>query len=346
MRLKLATHAMILPEGEPPDWAHLLPTGSFRGRDGRGPYHLRDAAAVALASAIGPGEPESPVDYDHQIDLAAVRGVGGTAPAAGWLKEFETRPDGIWARIEWTKRGAAAIAAREYRYLSPVFKHEADGEIRQVLRAALTNNPNLRLTALASAESHPEGDVMDLPAELLAALGLPQGSDQAAALAAARALKISAEAGGAARTALASALKAAGLPETAAPAELETKLRTALASATPDPQLYAPMDQIVSLQAQVKSLTEARAAELVEQAMKAGKITPANKDWALAYHGQNPAGFAEYLRNQPVLLPPGEIPAPGKASGKAALDADQLALCVSMGLTPEEFAASRKKEAL
>ncbi|MDD2870118.1 phage protease [Neomegalonema sp.] len=341
--IQLATHAMSLPEGEPPEWAHLLPSGAFRGRDGRGPYLLKDAQAVVLASAGGPGDPESPVDYDHQTDLAAVRGVGGTAPAAGWIKAFEARADGIWARMEWTPRGAAALAAREYRYLSPVFEHDASGEIRRVLRAALTNNPNLRLTALAAAEPQSDGDDMDPLAEISATLGLPQGSDAAATLAAVKALKASA-AGSA--TALASALKTAGLPANAAPADLEAKLRTALAAATPDPSRYAPMEMVTSLQAQIKGLTEARAVDLVEQAVKAGKIPPANKDWALAYHAKDPEGFAQYLRNQPALLPSGETAAADQPPGGDVLDAQQLAICSAMGQTPEEFRAARKKEGL
>ncbi|MDD2870093.1 phage protease [Neomegalonema sp.] len=348
MRLQLATHATILPEGEPPEWVHLLPTGAFHGRDGRGPYSLKDAAAVAAASFGAPGDPEAVIDYDHQTDLAAVRGVGGSAPAAGWLKGFEVREDGIWARAAWTKRGAAAVASREYRYLSPVFEHSAAGEIRRVLRAALTNNPNLRLTALASREAadftepQSQGDEMDLLAELASALDLPQGSDQAAALAALKALKASAAAGSAA---LASARKAAGLAEDAPASALEKTLRTALAAATPDPSLYAPMDLVVSLQTQVESLQGERAAALIDEAVKAGKVTPANRAWALTQHAADPAAFAEFLRNQPAF-PLGAAALQAQTPSADALSADELAIAARMSLTPEEFAAARRQETL
>ena len=74
------------------------------------------------------------------------------------------------------------IRSREYRYLSPVFQHIGDGRITRILRAALTNNPNLELTALAAAE----GTDMDLQTELRQLLTLPEDADEAAILASAR----------------------------------------------------------------------------------------------------------------------------------------------------------------
>jgi len=42
--------------------------------------------------------------------------------------------------------------AREYRYVSPVFQFDPkDGSVTRLLRAGLTNNPNLHLTAIAAS---------------------------------------------------------------------------------------------------------------------------------------------------------------------------------------------------
>ena len=70
-------------------------------------------------------------------------GVGGTAKAAGWIKAMELRDDGIWGQIEWTESGAAAVAGKEYRYLSPVFTFDKSGQVKRLLRASLINNPAL-----------------------------------------------------------------------------------------------------------------------------------------------------------------------------------------------------------
>ena len=54
------------------------------------------------------------VDYEHQT-LADIQ-----APAGGWIKELVLKSDGIFAKVEWTKRAKDYLRNREYRYLSPV----------------------------------------------------------------------------------------------------------------------------------------------------------------------------------------------------------------------------------
>ncbi len=77
---------------------------------------------------------------------------GNPAPAAGWITEFAVRDGAIWGRVEWTARAASAIRAHEYRYISPVFQYAPGaGTITRLLRAGLTNNPNLYLTAISAA---------------------------------------------------------------------------------------------------------------------------------------------------------------------------------------------------
>lgn len=151
-------------------WVHLVPNGTFHGRDGRGPWTLKDANAVIQASRARAGTTQLPVDYDHQSDFAATAKVGGTAPAAGWIKGLQSRADGIWGLVDWTERATAHLASREYRYISPVFTFDPQtGAVKSLMRAGLTNNPNLDLTAVASA-----GDIMDDQlTELRELLGLP-----------------------------------------------------------------------------------------------------------------------------------------------------------------------------
>lgn len=113
---------------EAPEWVHLLPAGVVQARDGRELWQLSDPAAVVAATrARGM---DLVVDYEHQTDRAEKN--GQPAPAAGWLRDLEARPDGIWGRIEWTARAREMIARRDYRFLSPVFAFER--ESRRVTR--------------------------------------------------------------------------------------------------------------------------------------------------------------------------------------------------------------------
>lgn len=161
-------------DGVPPEWLHLVPAGTFKGQDGRGPYTLANAAAVITASMAG-----GPLvlDENHATDHALKSGI--SAPAMGWVTELQARDDGLWGRVEWTPAGVEMMTGRAYRGVSPVIATTKDGRILQVLRAALTNAPNLpQLTAL-----HTQGTSMDLT-KVREALGLPADADEAAVLAA------------------------------------------------------------------------------------------------------------------------------------------------------------------
>jgi phage I-like protein len=133
-----------------PVWIDLIPAGVFNGRDGRGPYrnqHPQQVIAAILKLGMTAG---LPIDFDHAIELGAPQ--GQPAPAAGWIKELRLINGIIQGRVEWTAAGKKALMARLYRYISPVFEFSGDGSVQRLLRAAVTNNPNLFLTAIASAE--------------------------------------------------------------------------------------------------------------------------------------------------------------------------------------------------
>lgn len=76
------------------------------------------------------------IDYEHQTlkDMQA--------PAGGWIKELVLKSDGIFAKVEWTKRAKNYLQNREYRYLSPVVMvRKKDRKASQIHSVALTNTP-------------------------------------------------------------------------------------------------------------------------------------------------------------------------------------------------------------
>ena len=291
-------------------WVHLLPAGRFQGRDGRGPYVLRDAAAVIAASMQRGLDPV--IDRDHATDYAPL---GTSVPAAGWIKEMELRPDGLWGRVEWTRQAAQQIADREYRYLSPVFDYATrDGEVLVILRAALTNNPNLNLTAIcANSRAARRNDEVDMDLkELAKALGLAETANQAQVTEAASATHKAA--------ALKRVAQAAGLKEEAAADEIVAAVERAIAAAkaggTVDPAKYVPVEQVTTLQSRLNALEEKSAAEEVDRAVAAGLIQPALKEWALDYRKRDAQGFQSYLSKQtPTSLHAALVPAAPPASG-------------------------------
>jgi len=132
-------------------WVHLLPMGQFSASDGRGPWLVDNAEQVITNTLERAGSRKIPIDYDHQIDRSAQN--GQPAIAAGWITQLQERDDGIWGLAEWTDKASAHLAAKEYRYLSPVIHYDASGKVTRISRAALVNNPALELTALASEQA-------------------------------------------------------------------------------------------------------------------------------------------------------------------------------------------------
>ena len=135
-----------------------MPLGTFGGRDGRGPWHLRDRAhaeRVIDATRAFLNGVDFLINYDHQSEFAANAQVGGQAKAAGWAKPetLTVGEDGIYAEVDWTAAAAAALQAREYRYYSPHFRaHKETGELTRLVNVGLPNSPNIDVSALASQE--------------------------------------------------------------------------------------------------------------------------------------------------------------------------------------------------
>jgi len=316
-----------------PDWVHLIPAGEFRGVDDRGPYRLADAARVISASmAAG----RLPIDENHATDFAMKD--GRAAPARGWIVEMQARDDGIWGRVEWTQAGTQLLSDRAYRGISPVFAHtEKGGEVVQMLRAALTNTPNL--AQLKTLHTQQES-IVDLT-KLRAALGLAETADEAAIIAAAAAARQAVSAHG---QQVAGIAKAAGLAEDAKPDAIVTALQTRAAAGNPDDLAK----QVVALQAQLTTVQQDRAREkataAVDAAIKAGKPIPATlRDHYVARHMQDPAAVEKELAGLPSLHAGGITKPPAGADGAAVMDPEEARAIALLGIDPKAYAEQKKK---
>jgi phage I-like protein len=95
-----------------------------------------------------------PIDVNHSTDFAAP--TGGQSPASGWIDQLANRGGEIWGHVTWTELGKTALSKGpngeppQYRYISPVFEYSRDNKVTRLLRAGLTNNPNLYFTAICS----------------------------------------------------------------------------------------------------------------------------------------------------------------------------------------------------
>ena len=297
---------------------------------------MNKADAARCIAAFDAAQPPV-IDYEHQTLHAAKN--GQPAPAAGFMRALRWHPGrGLFAEVELTQRARQLINNGEYRYFSPVFTYDtATGQVQRILMGALTNNPAISgmapLAAAAAQIFHTETKTKEttlvntetvganhhspapakegLSAGICAALGLPEGASESEAIAACKAL---AEA----------------------------------AKAVPDPALFAPVETVKELQAQVAALTAEAAQRMVDDliapALADGRILPAQEAWARDLGKSNIAALKAYLDTAtPVAAltgtqTGGKAPE-GKPSG--SLTAQEAAVAAACGIAPESFAAAR-----
>lgn len=371
----VASAGLELPDGAP-EWVMLLPYGTFRGRDGRGPYTLSGpdhATQVITASGAYQKGADYPFDYEHQAQAAAKN--GQPVIASGWGKALEARPDGLYARIAWTETAASRIAAKECRYISPAFTHDPQGRVLRIVGGGLVAMPNLEIPALAHQDSAgQQGESMDpILKALLDALGLAAGTTPEAVAAHAQKMIAGHKA----------AIKLLGLPATTPPEQVATAAQAAIAGLAKtigmegdatlvtlaaaaqtladkaksagaiDLTKHVPMEVHVAVASQLAELqgkvSTTDAEREVNDAVKAGKLTPAMKEWGLSLASQSLDTFRSYIAKAPVLVATAaqtitQAAPPGTATGAQTLSADELAVASQLGLTAEQFAKSKESK--
>jgi len=329
-------------------WVQLLPAGEFSGYDGRGPYVLQDAQGVIDLTARNSIGRDLPVDYDHQSEFSEKN--GKPAPAAGWIKQFEARADGIYGRIEWTDKALAAIQSKEFRYISPVFIHSRAGQIKRIVSAGLTNQPNLQMKALSSQQNQHQGHDMDELQKLLIKL-FGMADDATAEQISAHAQKLI-DGNQEIKTLMSSLSGSLGIKEDASADDVVKAVQSAVASKDaaakddPDPAKFVPMQAFRDLQDTVKSLQSqslgAAADSAVEKALADKKITPAQADWARSYHKADPKGFDDFIAKAPALnIDSAIVDQNDPKGGGSALNAAEKAVCSQLGMSEEDFIKSR-----
>lgn len=292
------------PSGTAPAWVHLLPMGAMTGRDGR-TFVLDDPGAVV--TAFNAAKVDLPVDFEHQTERP---GTVGPVPAAGWIKALKVTATGLWGRVEWTATARNMIAAREYRYLSPVLVYRTtDRRIVRLKGAGLVHAPNLELAALAAQEDSMTPDQtpdMTFMERFAVALGLPPDADAETILMA-----------------------------------LEKRLTD---KATPDPAKFAPVAAMAELladrNARIASMAEETATLKVDEAFRKGYLTSAMRPWAVDLCRSDPEAFDTFLETSApayghLLKVSAHLSAPPPLNrGNRHVSPEADAICARLGLPP------------
>lgn len=305
-------------DGTAPEWILLFRAGRNE-LEGRGPYVVDEESFRLVAAEFARRGNDLVFDYEHQTLN------GEQAPAAGWIKELSwDQGQGILARVEWTDKGAAYVASREYRYVSPVFYvRTTDNRLIGLHSAALTNTPRHNHLDPILAKLQPMEEGMDFLKKMAAQLGLPETATEDEVLATV--------------SRLLSASNDVPEPVTAALGVSVRDVSTVVASIHALRQSTKGMVSREEFDALHARLAARDVEEVVAKAMAAGKITPDQKEWAAQYALADLAGFRTFVAKAPVVLPVGTLPTGPDGNDKTALNDVTMRIASMMGVTTDDL---------
>lgn len=316
--------ALTLTEaGDLPREIQILPRGWVRSA--KGEFLVDDTAIQELLANAAQRQNDLVVDYEHQTLLNV------EAPAAAWIKRLFAKPDGVWAEVEWTPRAAEYLRNREYRYLSPVVGvRKSDKRAVFLHSAALTNTPAIdgMVPIMNKHDGKEDDDAMDeLRKKLIELLGLKADADDEAITQAVEALKGQTAAEVVAHKDVLSLLE---LGEDATVDQVKARILM-----LKNPSAYVPVEEFNALK---RRLDERDAEDLVQLALKEGKIAPASADWLRQYALKDPSGARAFVESAPQIVPVGTSLAGGKQPpAPDAIDDLQTSINKQLGISDEVF---------
>ena len=319
-----------------PEVIRVLPKGHVSST--KGDFEVDDRDIAGIIRQFKARRLDLVIDYEHQT-LSDVQD-----PAAGWIKDLYPGEDALMARVEWTQKGREYIANKEYRYLSPVvLVKKADQHAAVFHSAALTNTPAITgMFAIINSDAlsieEEEEPRMELSA-LIELLGLEEGTAEEDVLKRIKELtQQAAEEGqggqegkegpakeGTQLVANKTVLDLLGLPEDARTEDVTARIMAFKAGDS------ALQRRVAELEKQAASQ---KAEELVGLAMKDGKLSPAQKEWAVAYALSDPKGFAKFVEKAPVVVPMGKT---AFAADERKQDGVDWRILKNQGVTEEDL---------
>jgi phage I-like protein len=300
--------------------------------EGEGNVFVDRAAFDLVAANLQRRGNDVVIDYEHQTLLDV------QAPAAGFITGLAYEDGvGIWAVTTWNQRANEYVTAGEYRYFSPVFAiRKSDSRLIAIHSVALTNAPKTNhitplLAAKLEAEYQPverEEHAMEFFTKLFNLLRLAAGATEDDVIAAVTKLR---DKPPETREVLAKeVMDALNLKP-------EDTVSTVVASIHAMRQGEKGMVPRAEFDALKNQLAERDAAEVVAAALKAGKVTPDQKEWATAYAKADPAGFATFIAKAPVVIPMGDLPDGYVDPNDPTVNSATLSVAKLMNVDPEDI---------
>ena len=300
-----------IPQTESADnkstWMKLIPKGDFKGIDGRKwSNNTPESVLVNSAKCI-------PWDIEHATHLKGP--LGDDAQAYGWVEEFEIREGAIWGRVEFNTDGQSIISEKKYRFYSPAFLFDQTGNITIIKSVGFTNEPNL--AELPALNRRKEQELMKLNPLIAAALSLsPETATITEAVAAIELLKTD---------------KQLALNRTQSPD---------LTLFVPTATYQLALNRAERAEEQIKTQQDTETETLVNDAITAAKIAPANKEAFLAMCRSDRAGFENFIAGAQQIVSE-QSQHSKKQEEQIKLNEHELAMCRKLNITQKDYLAAK-----
>lgn len=320
-----------------PNVVKLLPLGMVKSQ--KGDFVVDEESFQRIKNTFKERGIDIVVDYEHQT-LEDVQ-----APAGGWIKDLFIQDGAIAAKVEWTPKAEQYLKNKEYRYLSPVvLVRKSDSKAVVLHSVALTNTPAIDgmfaiVNSLNIDEFQEGGNEMDLK-QLAILLGLPENATEEQVMQAIKTCLGEVEtlkeqikkAGGSADEVVANKVICGLLGVDNK--EAKTEDVAAAIMALKNPANFIPVTEFNKLK---ERLDKKDSGELVIKALKSGKISAAQKDWAEEYALKDPEGFNKFVEKAPQAVPMGEIEIENSKRDDGKIGETTMAVCKMLGVSKEDF---------
>ena len=326
--------------GQCPEEVKILPVGTVNSE--KGDFIVDQESYKEMKAEMQRRGIDIVIDYEHQT-LKDVQ-----APAGGWVKDLIYTPEAIVAKVEWTPKAKEYLKNKEYRYLSPVvLTRKSDSKAVVLHSLALTNTPAINgMFAIVNSVDFDTyntltgGKEMDLQ-RIKELLGLPAETPEEDVMNAlvkvlekvkdAPDPKTEEDKEVVANSVILGLLE---LPADSKTEDVTTKIMALKAGASQRDQ---------EVKETLERLKQKEADDAVMMALKAGKITAAQKDWAKEYALKDRKGFDSFVEKAPAVVPVGKLDTTEAPKNKEKVEVDEFILKAT-GLSKEDLEKYADKE--
>jgi len=330
-----------------PEVVKLLKLGKIKSQ--KGDFYVDQESFQRIRNTFKNRAIDIVIDYEHQT-LEDVQ-----APAGGWIKDIILQDGAIAAKVEWTPKAQEYLKNKEYRYLSPVvLVRKSDNKAVVLHSVALTNTPAIDgMFAIINSINIDEDEIeggnnMDLK-KLAELLGLPEDATEEQIM---QAIQMVVGELGKLQEQLKKKDGSEGETEVVANKvimgllgldnnDAKTEDVAAAIVALKNPANYVPVTEFNKLK---ERLDKKDSDEVVTLALKAGKISAAQKEWAEEYALKDPEGFKRFVEKAPQTVPMGEIEHDDVKKSDGRVEETTMAVCKMLGVSKEDVEKYGKEE--